>query len=145
VFFQLSQRSLMRRILRREKSGYALGLIFCLVGLFLLAVVLWKTWPHFSVSQLVLSDLWSYLWTEQFDFPLGVGFKLMYFTILGAVIFVSGTVMMALSQKWFTLSRETVLLTCPYCKNHWRASRVKGWAECPHCRQFVQPRVMKKD
>jgi len=133
----------MRRILRREKSGYALGLIFCLLGLILLAAVLWKVWLRVSISQLVLSDLWSYLWTEQLDFPLGVGFKLIYFTILGVVILFSGAVMLALSQKWFTLSGETILLTCPYCKNHWRASRGKGWAECPHCRQFVQPQVAK--
>jgi len=134
----------MRRILRREKSGYTLGLIFCLAGLFLLAVVLWKTWPYLSVSQLVLSDLLSYLWTEQFDFPLGIGVKLLHLTILGALILFSGTVMLAVSQKWFTLSGETVLLICPYCRNHWRASRAKGWAECPHCRQLVQPRAMKK-
>jgi len=133
----------MRRILRREKSGYALGLIFCLLGLILLATVLWKVWLRVSISQLVLSDLWSYLWTEQLDFPWGVGFKLIYFTILGVVILFSGAVMLALSEKWFTLSGETVLLTCPYCKNHWRASRGKGWAECPHCRQFVQPQVAK--
>lgn len=134
----------MRRILRREKSGYALGLIFCLVGLFLLAVVLWKAWLHVSVSQLVLSDLWSYLWTEKIDLPFGVGFKLTDLTVMGAAIFFSGTVMLALSQKWFTLSGETVLLTCPYCKNHWRASRAKGWAECPHCHQFIQPQLTKK-
>jgi len=133
----------MRRILRREKSGYALGLVFCLVGLFLLAFVWWKVWLRASVSQLVLSDLWSYLLAEQLDFPFGFGFKLVYFTILGAVIFVLGTVVLALSQKWFTLSGETVVLTCPYCKNHWRASRANGWAECPHCRQFIRPQVMK--
>jgi len=133
----------MRRILRREKSGYALGLIFCLVGLFLLAVVSWKAWQDATVSQHVSSDLWSYLWTEQFDFAFGVGFKLIHFTILGAAIFLLGAVIMALSRKWFTLSGETVLLTCPYCKNHWRASRAKGWAECPHCRQFIQPQVTK--
>jgi len=132
----------MRRILRREKSGFTLGLILCLVGLILLAVVLWKVWAHFSVSQLALSDLWSLLWTEQLDF-FGVGFKLIYFTTLGAVIFFFGAIMMALSQKWFTLPGETILLTCPYCKNQWRARRAKGWAECPHCRQFVQPQVMK--
>jgi len=143
--FQPSQRSPMRRILRREKSGYALGLILCLVGLFLLAVVLWKALSNVSVSQLVLSDLWSYLWSAQLVFPFGIKFSLIYFVILGAMFFFSGIAVLALSQKWFTLPGETVLLTCPYCKNHWRASRGKGWAECPHCRQFVQPQVMKKD
>jgi len=134
----------MRRILRREKSGYALGVILCLAGLLLLAVVLWKAWLHVSASQLVLSELWSYLMTEQLNFPLGLGFKLIYLTILGAVILFSGIVMVALSQKWFILSGEAVLLTCPYCKNYWRASRAKGWAECPHCRQFIQPQVTKR-
>jgi len=134
----------MRRILRREKSGYSLGIIFCLIGLSLMAFVLWKAWLHVSGSQHSLSDLWSYLWTEQLDFPLGVAFKLIYFTVLGIAIFFTGTVMLTLSQKWFTLPGETVLLTCPYCKNHWRTSRAKGWAECPHCRQFIQPQVTKR-
>lgn len=134
----------MRRILRREKSGYALGIIICLVGLILLAIALWKAWLKVSVSQHVLSDLWAYLWTEQIDFAFGFGFKLIYFTILGTVLLFAGTVTLALSQKSFTLSGEAVLLMCPYCKNHWRASRAKGWAECPHCRQFIQPEVARK-
>jgi len=134
----------MKKVLRREKSGYALGLILCVAGLILLAVVLWKAWLHASVSQFVLEDLWSYLWTEQLDFAFGVGFKLIYFTMLGVLLIVFGTVTLALSQKGFTLSGETVMLTCPYCKNHWKTSRAKGWAECPHCRQFIQPQVTKR-
>ena len=133
----------MRKVLRKEKSGYAVGLIFCLIGLILLVVVSWKAWLHLSGSQLVLSDLWSLLWTEPLDFAFGVEFKLMHFTILGTALFLGGMVMLLLSRKWFTLAGENVLLTCPYCKNHWRASRAKGWAECPHCRQFVQPQVKK--
>lgn len=132
----------MRRILRKEKSGYTLGLIFCLVGLIMLVAVLWKALLHVSVSQLILSDLWTYLSTEQLDLAFAE-FKLIYFAILGAVIFIFGTVMLALSQKWFTLSGENVLLTCPYCKNHWKASRAKARVECPHCRQFIQPQVVK--
>jgi hypothetical protein len=131
------------KILRREKSGYRLGLVFCFTGLIVIAATLLKMWLHVSGSQLVLSDLWSSLWTVELDFGLGVRCKLIYFTMLGTVLFILGTVMVALSQKWFTLSGETVLLTCPYCKNHWKASRAKAWAECPHCRQFIQPQVAR--
>jgi len=134
----------MKKVLKREKSGYTLGIVFCLVGLILLAVAFWRVWLHASASQLVLSDLWPYLWTEQLDLAFGVKFKLIYFTLSAVVIFFAGSMMLALSQKWFTLSGETVLLMCPYCKNHWRTSRAKGWAECPHCRQFIQPQVIKR-
>lgn len=134
---------MMRKVLRKEKSGYASGLIFCLIGLVLLAVVSWKVWLHASGSQLVLSDLLALLWTEPLDFAFGVEFKLMHFTILGTMLFLGGIVMLLLSRKWFPLAGETVMLTCPYCKNQWRTSRAKGLAECPHCRQFVQPQVKK--
>jgi len=134
----------MKKVLRRERSGYILGLILCLIGLILLAVALWKLWPHVSVSQNALTELWSYLWKEQLELALGIELRLIYLTVLGILMFFSGAVMVALSQKWFTLSGEAILLTCPYCKNQWKTSRAKGWAECPHCRQFIQPQVAKR-
>jgi len=134
----------MKKVLRRERSGYILGLIVCLIGLILLAVALWKLWPHVSVSQNALTELWSYLWKEQLELALGIELRLIYLTVLGILMFFSGAVMVALSQKWFTLSGEAILLTCPYCKNQWKTSRAKGWAECPHCRQFIQPQVAKR-
>jgi len=133
---------LMKRIIRRKKSGYALGFALCFVGLIVLFAVLWKAWPNVSDSPDVFSALGSYLLTKQFDFG-GVSLKLMDLTIIGAAVLALGFFVLAFSRKVFSVSGENVLLKCPYCKNHWKASRASGYAECPHCRQFVQPTVKK--
>jgi len=133
----------MKRIIRRKKSGYALGFILCFVGLIVLFAVLWEAWPNVSNSPDVFSALWSYLLTKQFDFGVGVSLKLIDLTIIGGAVLVLGIFVLALSRKVFSVSGENVLLKCPYCKNHWKASRASGYAECPHCRQFVQPTVKK--
>jgi len=133
----------MKRIIRRKKSGYALGFILCFVGLIVLFAVLWEAWPNVSNSPDVFSALWSYLLTKQFDFGVGVSLKLIDLTIIGVAVLVLGIFVLALSRQAFSVSGENVLLKCPYCKNHWKASRASGYAECPHCRQFVQPTVKK--
>jgi hypothetical protein len=132
-----------RKVLGRIKSGYALGFVLCLAGLILLVAVFLNAWPQMSGSQPGLSELWSYLWTAQLVFPFGIRLQLIYVGISGVVLFFGGIIVLLLSEKWFIFAGETVLLTCPYCKNHWRTSRAKGWVECPHCRQFIQPQVKK--
>ena len=141
--FQPNSGCLMKRIIRRKKSGYALGFILCFVGLIVLFAVLWEAWPNVSNSPDVFSALWSYLLTKQFDFGVGVSLKLIDLTIIGGAVLVLGIFVLALSRKVFSVSGENVLLKCPYCKNHWKASRASGYAECPHCRQFVQPTAKK--
>ncbi|NIR86203.1 zinc-ribbon domain-containing protein [Candidatus Bathyarchaeota archaeon] len=136
----------MRRIIRRKKSGYALGFALCLIGLVVLVAVLWEAWPNVSASNDVLSALEAYLWAKQLDFGAGFELKLMHLTIMGAAVLVLGAIVLALSQQVFSVSAgKNVLLRCPYCKNQWRARRAMGHAECPHCRQFVQPTVMRAD
>jgi len=132
-----------RKIFRKEKSGYTLGLIFCLLGIILLAVVVWKIFTDMSSSQSLISNLWSYLWTQQIDFPLGASFKLIFFWGSGVAVLLTGTLILVISHKWFNVSGGNVWLTCPYCKNRWQTNRAKGRVECPHCRQFIQPQVMK--
>ena len=134
----------MRRIIRRKKSGYALGFTLFFIGLFVLFAVLWKAWPNVSASHDVFSALGSYLWTKQFDLGFGVGLKLMHLTMMGAAALVLGIFVLAFSRQVFSVyAGENVLLQCPFCKNHWKASRGRGLAECPHCRQYVEPRVVK--
>jgi len=134
----------MRRIIRRKLSGHVLGIILCLMGFTILFVVFLKAWFSVSASSNVLSSLWSYILTEQIEIASIVTLKLSYLSIMGAIFLGLGTVILALSRQIFYLSGESVLLQCPYCKNQWRTSRAKGWAECPHCRQFVQPQVTKR-
>ncbi len=138
-----NDKNTIRRIIRRKKSGYAIGFTLCLIGLIFLSAVLWKAWPNVSASHDVFSALESYLWTKQFDFGFGIGLKLMHLAIMGAAALFSGIFVLALSRQVFFVSGENVLLKCPYCKNNWKARRAKGFAECPYCRQFVQPAVMR--
>jgi len=134
----------LKRTLRRQKSGYALSLILCLTGLTTIFLTVWKTWPKVSSAENPLSTFWTLLWTEQLDFISGIDFKLVYLTILGAVMLVFGVVIWALSRKWFYLAGETVLFQCPFCKKRWRASPDKGLVHCPHCRQLVHPKMVEK-
>ncbi len=129
------------KVVRRLKSGFALGFILCLKGLILLVLVLLKTWPSLPSSQPDLSALWSYLWTAQLAIPFGINLQLVYIGISGIALFIGGVITLVLSEKWFIFSGGSALLMCPFCKNQWRTSRAKGWSECPHCRQFVQPKV----
>ena len=134
----------MKRIIRRKKSGYALGFTLCFIGLIVLFAMLWEAWPSISNSSDVFSAFWSYLWTKQFDFGVGVSLKLIDLTIIGGAVLILGILVLAFSRQVFSVSaKENVLLKCPYCKNHWKASRASGYAECPHCRQFIQPTVKK--
>jgi hypothetical protein len=133
----------MKKIIRRKKSGYALGFTLCFIGLIVLFTVLWEAWHNVSNSSDVFSALESYLWTKQIDLG-GVSLKLMHLTIISAAVLVLGIFILALSRQVFSVSaEENILLKCPYCKNHWKASRASGYVECPHCRQFIQPTVKK--
>jgi len=134
----------MYRIIRRKLSGHVFGIILCLIGFGILFVVFWNAWSGISASSNVLSSLWSYILTEQIEIASIVTVKLSYLSIIGAIFLVLGIIVLAFSRQIFYLSGESVLLQCPYCKNQWRTSRAKGWAECPHCRQFVQPQVTKR-
>ncbi len=131
----------MRRIIRRKKSGYAAGLTLCLIGMLVMLVVLWNAWPNVSASPDIFSALKSYLWTGKLEFGFGISLKLIHLTIAGAATLFLGIFVLALSRQVFLVSSEGVLLQCPFCKNHWKARRAKGFAECPYCRQFVQPAV----
>jgi len=134
----------MKRIIRRKRSGYALGFALCFIGLIVLVAVLWKAWPSVSASHDGFSALESYLWANKFDFGLGVRLNLMHLTIMGAAALVLGIFVLVFSRQVFAVyAGENVLLQCPFCKNYWKATRGRGLAECPHCRQFVEPRVVR--
>jgi hypothetical protein len=134
----------MKRILRRQTSGYVLALILCLIGLTAILVTLWKAWLEVSSAQVSVSTLWELLWTQRLGFILGMEFKLGYFLILGAVSIVVGVVILILSRQWFSLPGETVLYQCPFCKKRWRALRDKALVHCPHCRQLVHPTMVER-
>lgn len=134
----------MKRTLRRQKSAYALSLIFCLLWLATLFMTLWKTWPEVSSAENPFSTYLALLWEENFEFIPGLEFRLVYLVVVGDVMLISGVVIWLLSRQWFYLPGKTVLLECPFCKKHWRSNPDKGLVHCPHCRQLVHPRMVHK-
>ena len=134
----------MSRIIITKLSSRVLGAFLCLVGLSMLAVVFWKAWPTVSASTNVFASLWSTILAEQIEIASLASFKLIYLFIMGVFFLGLGIVAIVLSRQVFYCAGTPVLLKCPYCKNSWKARRAKGYAECPHCRKFVQPQVMRK-
>lgn len=134
----------MVKILRRQKSAYALSAVLCLLGLTALSITLWKTWPKISSAENPLSTYWTLLWNEQLEFVPGIGFKLAYLLISATVLFGSAVLVWALSRKWFYLPGDIVLFQCPFCNKKWRATEDKALVHCPHCNQLVHPRIVEK-
>jgi hypothetical protein len=133
----------MRQIIRTKRSGQILGCILCLLGFLALLVVFWKAWPNLSGSSDVLSSLWSQVLHEEIRVGSMLTLKLIYITVGGSGLLILGMLVLALSRQIFYVSAQTTL-QCPYCRNQWTARRAMGWAECPFCRKFIQPHVVKK-
>ncbi len=132
------------KVLRRQKSAYALSAIFFLIWLATVFVVLWKIWPEASSSSNPVSTFLTLLWEENIDLVPGLQFKLVYLVVLGDVMLISGVVIWLLSRKWFLLPGEETWVQCPFCKKRWKASGDKALVHCPHCRQLVHPRIVDK-
>ena len=131
----------MKRILRKQKSAYALSLLLCLAGIAALLFTLWKTYPQISSSGDPLSTFLSLLWTEELTLTTDFGFKLVYLVILGDVMLISGVILWILSRQWLLLPGETVWFQCPFCNKKWRSIGDKALVHCPHCRQLVHPKI----
>ncbi|NWG10760.1 hypothetical protein HXY33_03280 [Candidatus Bathyarchaeota archaeon] len=131
------------RILIRQKSAYALSLIFCLLGAFALFFTIWKIYPLLS-SGAPFSTFLSLLWTENLTLIPGLEFKLAYLVILGFVMLVAGVIIWVLSKQWIVLPGRTVWFQCPFCNKKWRATGDKALVHCPHCNQLIHPRMTEK-
>jgi len=132
------------RILRRQRSAYALSSILALAGTTALLITLWKTWPQISSVKDPFSTFMKLLWTEKLDFISGVEFKLIYLVVLGDVMLISAVVVYVLSVQWFFLPGKIVWYRCPFCHKDWRSSGDKALVHCPHCRQLVHPTLIER-
>ncbi|MEM1563057.1 MAG: hypothetical protein QW161_00080 [Candidatus Bathyarchaeia archaeon] len=134
----------MKRILRKQKSMYALSLAFCLLGVAALFATVWKTYPKISASADPLSSFLSLLWTEELSLFSWFSFKLIYLVAFGDVLFIAGIVLWLLSRQWFVVPGSTVWFECPFCKKKWKATGDKALVHCPYCRQLIHPRIAEK-
>jgi hypothetical protein len=147
----------MRMTIIKKKTGHALGLLLCIIGIILLLILVWKWWDiGVFASQDVLSDLIASFQTEYTDVDLGIGLRLIHYTILGVVLLAIGSVILLARREKVTVTEEvTVLLQCPYCKHGWRESMSKsqlkamGYPQvrtlsrrkCPKCAKFIRPKI----
>ncbi len=145
----------------KKKTGYALGLLLCIIGGILLLVLLWKWWDTgvFTSSDM-LSELSASFLEEYPDIDLGIGLKLIHYTFLGAVFLVAGSAILVARRERVTVTEEvTVLLECPHCKNQWRESMSRTHLEsmgyprvrtlsrhkCSKCAKFMRPKIVSTD
>jgi hypothetical protein len=138
----------------RKKTGYALGVLFCIIGILLLAFVFWKLW---NAEVFIQSDILLAL-TEQLDVsPFGLGLKLLHYTFIGfLLLFVGAGILVARREKIQVVEEVTVLLECPRCKKQWEEPLGKeqlksmGYPQvktlsrrkCPNCGKFIRPKII---
>ncbi len=134
----------MSRIIITKFSSRALGAFLCLIGVGMLAIVSWKIWPSASASTNMFNSLWSAVLAEQIEIPSMITFKAIYLVIMGVFFLGLGVVAYALGRQVFYGAGSPALLKCPYCNNTWQVRRAKAYAECPHCRKFVKPQVLRR-
>lgn len=132
------------RILRRQKSTYALSLFLVLLGVAAILFTVWKTWPQVSSATDPLSTFMNLLGTEKLDFIPVSGFKLIHLFALGDALLISGILLYVLSVQWFYLPGKIVWFRCPFCHKVWRSTGDKALVTCPHCRQLVHPTLIEK-
>lgn len=145
----------------KKKTGYALGLLLCIIGVVILLVPVWKWWnTGVFTSSDMLSTLSASFWMEYTDIALGIGLKLIHYIILGVVLLIIGSaILVARREKVTVIEEVAVLLECPYCKNQWRESMSKTHLEsmgyphvrtlsrrkCSKCAKFIRPKIVATD
>ena len=132
------------RILRRQKSTFALSILLSLLGVAALVFTFWKIWPHISTVKDLLSTFMTLLWLEKFDLIPNFEFQLIYLVALGDALLISGVTLYVLSVQWFYLPGTVVWYQCPFCHKDWKSTGDKALVHCPHCRQLVHPTLVEK-
>lgn len=134
----------MRKILRTQKSAYALSLILLLLGTTAVTIALWKTWSQVSTADNPFSTFLNLLWSERLDFVPDLEFRLIYLFVLGDAMLISGLVTWVLSRQLLLVPGKTAWYLCPFCKKKWHSAENKALVHCPHCRQLIHPTLTEK-
>jgi hypothetical protein len=134
----------MRKILRTQKSSYALSLILFLLGTMSVATTLWITWPQVSTAGNPFSTFLNLLWSESLGFVPGFEFKLIYLFVLGDAMLISGLATWVMSRQLVLVPGKYAWFLCPFCKKKWKSTENKALVCCPHCRQLIHPTLTEK-
>ena len=144
----------------RKKTGYALGLLLCIIGIIILVVVLWNLYQA-RAALTSLSDLGKQLFEGEisvFGIKLElIGLKLIHYTLLSVILLVvGGGILIARREKIPVVEEVNVLLECPHCKNQWQETMSKPHLEsmgypkvrtisrrkCSKCAKFIRPKIV---
>jgi hypothetical protein len=147
----------MRMTIIKKKTGHALGLLLCIIGIIMLLVLVWKWWDTgVLTNQDMFSALQASLSTEYADIALGIGIKPMHYAIFDIVFVIIGSAILIARREKVTVTEEaTVMLECPSCKHQWRESmskthlksmgyprvRTLSRRKCPKCAKFIRPKI----
>ena len=132
----------MRKVLRKSRYGYALGVVLFLIGISAIIYAFWRGWLETGSFNEFLTAFWNLLWTEEIDLVAGISFKLIFLFIFGMTALIFSALILAFSRKWFVVG-EKVLVECPFCKRRWRTDPQKALVHCPYCRQLIHPRIVE--
>ena len=149
----------MRMTIIKKKTGYALGLSLCIIGIILLLILVWKWWDTgVFTDQNMFSAIQASLSTEYADIALGIGLKPIHYAIFGIVFVIIGSAILIARREKVTVTEEaTVMLECPSCKHQWRESmskthlksmgyprvRTLSRRKCPKCAKFIRPKIAR--
>ncbi|MFQ6087024.1 MAG: hypothetical protein ACE5OV_03280 [Candidatus Bathyarchaeia archaeon] len=141
----------MSMTILRKKTGYALGILLCVIGIIMLGLVLWKLWQEEGFTS--LEALNEKLAVD----PFGIGLTLLHYSIVGVILLlVGGGILVARRERIQVVEEVTALLECPRCKNQWEEPLAKeqlrsmGYPQvrtlsrhkCPKCAKFIRPKIV---
>ncbi len=149
----------MSMTILKKKTGYALGIMLCVIGVIMLGLVLWKFWDAevFSSSDVFKALSEQLLEEEHADIALGIGLKLVHYSIVGVVLLlIGGIILVARRERIQVVEEITALLECPRCKNQWEEPlgkeqlksmgypqvRTLSRRKCPKCAKFIRPKIV---
>lgn len=144
----------MTMTILRKKTGYALGILLCIIGIIMLGLVLWKLWDAGVFSPFDFSVLSTELWTDN---AFGMGLKLVHYSIVGVIlILIGGVILVARRERIQVVEEITALVECPRCKNQWKEPlgkeqlksmgypqvRTLSRRKCSNCGKFIRPKIV---
>ena len=145
----------MSMTILKKKTGYALGIILCAIGIIMLGLVLWKLWQE---DVFISPDVFDALITElNKDNVFGIGLKLLHYSIVGVILLLVGAgILVARRERIQVVEEVTALLECPRCKNQWEEPlgkeqlksmgypqvRTLSRRKCSKCAKFIRPKMV---